>query len=72
MRPHKHFETVEMIHCEADSLVEVLVRCLLILTDRIGISQSSCPGTLGFHIGATYEFHTGNISFLFRIVQNTA
>lgn len=72
MRPHKHFETIKMIHCEADSLVKVLVRCLLILTDRIGISQSSSPGTLSFHISATYEFHTSNISFLFRIIQNAA
>ena len=60
----------QMIHCEADSFVVIIVSGLFILADRIGITQSRSTRTLCFHISTTHKLHTGDISLFFGIIQD--
>ena len=60
-----------MIHGETNRRIIILVRGLLILTNRIGIIQRRRTGTLRFHISPAHEFHAGDIISRHGVIVDT-
>ena len=70
MRSHEEFETIDVIHNKLNTGIVVLVGCLFVFADRIGIAHGSRTCTFLFHVGSSYELDTWNVTFLQRIIIN--